>query len=233
MKFLFYFVPFLFFIIGYTLLAWLTHVTVVKVPALVGMPLVEALKTTSDLQLNARVVAVQEVADIPEGTVMSHVPMAGSNIKSHQRIFMVVSKHPELVKAPMWVGMDLDAVEKSAHQQGIRLKKYFVSSSSHLKNTVMAQFPSERQPLPDRTVILYCSSGEDMLVVVPDMRGLPVSVVQEFCARHELALEITYVTIYDAAYPYHECVVKHQRPLAGSIIELRKGIKFQIHVEKI
>jgi len=233
MKNILYFLPFLFFIAGYTALSWLTQVNSVVVPQLVGMPLADAIKTLSELQLNVRIVGLQEETDVPAGTVMSHVPAAGSALKTHQRVFMIISKNPELLKAPQCVGMLVDQADLLAHQNGIRLKKFFITSATHPKNTIIAQSPSEGQPLPDKTILLYCSKGEDSIVLIPDFRGLSASFVESFCARNEFPLEVGYVSSHDSLYSYDACVVKHQRPLAGSLVDMHKGLKFQISIEKV
>lgn len=232
MKYFLYFLPFLLFIAGYTTLSWLTHVSSVVVPPLMGIPLVDAIKTLSDLNLNVRIVGMQEESDVPEGIVISHMPNAGSLIKSHQRVFMIISKQPELVKAPSFAGMSIEHIDAIAQKQALRVKKFFITSATHRKNTVIAQSPHEGEPLPDKTVILYCSSGEESIVLMPDLRGIPVPTVEAFCARNELPLEIIYARQQDAFHGYDRCVVKHQRPLAGSLIDVHKGLKFQISIEK-
>lgn len=228
-----YCIPFIFFIIGYSALSWLTHVNTVIVPQLVGMSLADSITQLSALQLNVRVVGSQEEIDVPAGTVMSHMPVAGSAIKTHQRVVMVISKKPEMLKAPVCTGMSCDQIESIMHNSGIRLKKFYITSTVYPKNMVIAQSPSEGQPLPDKTIIVYYSQGEDSMVIVPDFQGLPVSMVESFCARNELPFEILYGRQHDSACGHDECVVSNQRPLAGSLVDIHKGIKIQISVERV
>jgi hypothetical protein len=66
----------------------------------------------------------------------------------------------------------------------------------------------------------------------PDFFDVPVPVVQQFCAQQDIALDLTYVTTYDEKYPHDQCVVKNQRPLAGSLLDMSRGLKAQVSIAR-
>jgi beta-lactam-binding protein with PASTA domain len=230
MKKLFYFLPFLFFIVGYYSLSWLTHVKAVQVPALVGLPLSKAVLELSEKQLNVRMLAFHEEPDLAPGTVINQIPAAGSSIKPHQRVFVVVAKEPETFKAPCLVGVPFEQAQQAAKKHDVRIKQYVFTSSQYPKNMVVAQWPHEGQPLKDKTVVVYVCSGDEPMIVFPDFYGIPVPQLQQFCSAQGIALEIKYATASDEKYAHEQCVVKNQRPLAGSLLDVSKGLKVNVNI---
>ena len=230
MKKLLYFVPFLFFVIGYYALSRLTHVKAVQVPALVGLSLSKAVMELSDKQLNVRILAFHEDPDIAPGTIINQIPGAGVSIKPHQRVFVVVAKEPEVFKAPRLIGVQIDQAQQIAKKNDLYVKQYPIISAHYPKNMVVAQWPHEGNAMKDKEIALYVCSGNEPTVVFPDFFDVPVPVVQQFCAQQGIALDVSYVTAYDEKYHYAQCIVKNQRPLAGSLIDMGKGLKSHISI---
>lgn len=229
---LFYFLPFLFFILGYYALSFLTHVKAVQVPALVGLPLSKAVMELSEKQLNVRMLAFHEDPDIAPGTIINQIPAAGSLIKPHQRVFVVVAKEPETLKAPRLVGVAYEQAQQIAKKHDIHVKQFPIVSSAYPQQMVIAQWPHEGNALHDKAMVAYVCAGNESMVLFPDFFGIAVPVVKEFCAQQGIALDIAYVSAYDEKYPHEQCVVKNQRPLAGSLLDMSKGIKAQISIAR-
>lgn len=203
-----------------------------QVPALVGLTLSQAVMELSQRELNIRMLAFHEDPDIAPNTIINQIPVAGSSIKSHQRVFVVVAKEPETFRAPRLVGVTLDQAQQIAKKHDVRIKQYSIASSKYPKNMVVAQSPHEGDALKDKTITVYVCGGDEQTIVFPDFYGLPVSVVQQFCSQQEIGLDLVYVTAYDEKYSYDQCIVKNQRPLAGSLVDISKGIKAQVSVAR-
>lgn len=232
-KILFYFLPFLFFIIGYYSLSWIAYVSKVSMPSVVGLSLTDAMLQFSSAQLNVRILAMKEEAESEPGIIVQQIPAAGSLIKPNQRVFIVLSKQLEKARAPQLVGLSLDEARLIAKKQGIQVKVHALMSMIYPKHSVIAQWPNKNALLEEKVVHLYVCNSEEMIMIFPNFSGHPVSAVQDFCARNGIGLEIVYATTRDERSAYEQCVVKNQRPLAGSLIDLNKAVQMQISIEKL
>ena len=231
-KIIFYFLPFLFFILGYYSLSWLAYVNKVPMPSVVGLSLTEAMTQFSAAQLNVRVLGFKEEPESVPGTIVQQIPAVGSFIKPHQRVFVVVAKLPEKPCVPNFVGLSLDEAKQVAKKQGIQLKQHEISSATYSKNSVIAQSPHEGALFEQKVVHIYVCSGEETMMLFPHFSGQAVSAVQDFCAKQGLSLEITYASAWDERYGYDQCVAKQQRPFAGALVDMKKPVQVQISIEK-
>ena len=230
MKNLLYFLPFFFFILGYYALAWLTQVNSVYVPPLIGLSVPQAVMSLAEQQLNLRIMAFHEEPDIAPGTIINQIPTAGSSSKPHQRVFVVVAQEPETYKIPHLVGILQDQAQQIAKKQGLQLKHFLIANSIYPTNMVIAQSPAPGEIAQDKMVVAYVSHAGQQLMLMPNSVGLPVATVQQFCEQQGITLETLYASAYDARQGTEHSVVRHQRPLAGSIVDTVQPLRVQISI---
>lgn len=231
-KIFFYFLPFFFFILGYYGLSWLASVTKITMPSVVGLALTDAMLQFSEAQLNVRILALKEELESVPGTIIQQIPMAGSLVKPNQRVFVVIAKQPAKPRAPQLVGLSFDEAKARAKKEGIQLKHHEISSAIYPNNVVIAQAPHAEAVLEQKVMHIYVCGGEEPIMLFPDFTGQVVTMVQDFCTKQGIGLEITYATSWDERYGYDQCMVKQQRPLAGSLVDMKKPLSAQISIEK-
>ena len=231
-KTFFYFLPFLFFILGYYGLSWLASATKIVMPSVVGCALTDAMLQFSVAQLNVRILALKEEVESAPGTIIQQIPVAGSLVKPNQRVFVVIAKQPDKQRAPHLVGLSLDEAKVRAKKEGIQLKQHEISSAIYPNHMVIAQAPHADVVLEEKMMHIYVCEGEESIMLLCDFTGQVVTAVQDFCAKQGIGLEIAYETPWDERSGYDQCVVKDQRPLAGSLVNMKKPLSVQMSIEK-
>jgi eukaryotic-like serine/threonine-protein kinase len=231
-KIILYFLPFLFFIIGYYSLSWLAYAHKVMMPSVIGISLSDAMLQFSDVQLNVRILG-QEESEYAPGTIIRQIPAAGSLIKPNQRVFIVLAKQPEKLRAPRLLGLTCNEAKILAKKNGIQIKQHEIQSAIYPKESIIAQAPHEDVPLEQKVVHIYVCSGEETIMIFPDFIGQSVGNVQEFCVKNGMKLEVVYSNATDEQNGYDQYVIKNQRPLAGSLIDIKKSTQVQVSIEKL
>ncbi len=215
-------VPFLSFLAGYQLLRTLSHVEVIEVPQVVGLHMHDAIKTLSSFQLNVRILAEREDADVPEGIIMTQMPVQGTKVKPHQSIFLVITRRPPAPRAPSLYGLVQEEAVAKAREAGIALKMYPIESTYPL-DTVIAQSSPPLEEIADKTMAVYISSGPCEQRIFPDLRGKKVSEVEKFFQSFAIKVEFRHaIAIDESNHACTECIIRDQRPLAGTFIDLKR-----------
>lgn len=211
--------PFISFLLGYYCLHQLYTVPSLTIPNVIGKQLPEAVGILSDYNLNARLIAEKEDPDLPDYTIVSQTPRENTHIKSHQSIFLVVTRQPKKTIAPNLIGKPLEAIKTCIDTHHIHGKMY-TAPSPYPKGHCFTQFPSPNSPLKDNFLIYYISSSNKKPVLWPNFRGKSLDLVQEFLQQHNLKPEIQ-----GNREKGTEPIITDQRPLPGSIIDLTKEEK--------
>ena len=210
--------PFLSFIGGYQLIRLLTHTETIRVPAVVGLHMNDAIKILSTDLLNVRILAEKEDPDLHEGTILSQTPEEGTLVKTQQSIFLVITKKPAKSRAPQLRGLTCEQAQTKAAQAGIKLTS----------STFESPFPRDRvigqSILPDRDVkhkalMIYCSEGSTPLRIFPDLKGRTVEEVVSFFALYSGTVNVQ---------GNRDESIKDQQPRAGTLVDIRKPLTVQV-----
>lgn len=206
----FWILPFVAFIGGYSAIRLFFASACTQVPAMVGLTLAEAAKIASQHHLCIQVVAEKVDEDLKPGVVISQTPLAFQQAKQRQIVYLVISKKPDMQKAPAICGkLQEQAIQELVHR-GIPYKIITLQMQGS-PAIVMAQQPAPGQPLAG-SLILYRAESQRQ-VILPDFRAKLVSDVQSFLERHNIPYELQ----PQGEVPYN-AVVEQQRPLPGTII---------------
>ena len=79
--------PFATFIIGYFFVSFISTNPALITPSLVGQGINKAAEILSQKNLNIRIIGHKDEPELPEGTIVSQTPSAGTAIKEHQAIY--------------------------------------------------------------------------------------------------------------------------------------------------
>lgn len=200
-------------------------------PALLGKPLSETLQILSDLNLNARILSQKEDNDLIEGTIISQMPSAQRKIRPHQSVFLVISKKSLQKKAPNFLQKDKATIDKIAQEQSLLLKIYYIPSN-YPQDYCIGQFPSPQQIIFNNRMIIYLSNScSNKLVILPSFKQHNVLETTEFLTEKEIKFSLSHSNHIDDNHSCKNCRIFDQKPLAGSLIDLKKSFLLQLNVQ--
>ncbi len=203
-----------------------------RTPSLVGKRLDEAVAILSDNNLNLRLLAQKEDADLAPGTIISQTPSAQQKIKPRQSVYLVLSKKPLELLAPHLLAKSTDERKALLATMPIRIKEFQVPST-YPKGFCVAQDPGPQQSIENNQIMLYTSDGGNKPIIWPDFTDKLVSEVQEFLQSHGINPEIMHHLPPNEAHTCATCQVIEQRPLAGSLLMLNpeNPLRVQLRVQ--
>jgi len=190
----------------------------VLVPNITGKSYYEALRILDETGLRPETNLQEASSDAPKGEIIAQDPEANFRIKSHQGVKITVSIGAELAPVPSVIGKSREAAFDTLTSAGFRPNRVtFVHSERHLKDTVIAQTPSEgggqRRGTP---VNLLVSRG-------PTPRSIQLSNFQgRSVADVRVALEAAGLKV-ETAYSSHpkiqEGKIIAQKPARGGVVK--------------
>lgn len=224
--------PFFSFLAGYFVLERMSRVAQLDTPAIIGKQLQQAVAELSDNNLNLRLIAQKEDPDLPQGTILSQTPAPGQKIKPHQALYVVISKQPEKIAAPLLLNKHDNAIQKELEALGIRNKTYRLPSNRP-SGTCIAQLPTPGNQVADEKITTYLSAGNNRPSLVPNLKGKPAPEVLEFLQQYKIEVKIMHSSKQDKNHLCDtDCIISDQRPLAGSLVTLdeEKPLLVQLQV---
>lgn len=227
----FYFLPFLFFILGYCGISWFVAIPTSTMPSLIGVSLHKGITVLSEKQLNVRIIAEKDDNSIDAGTILNQIPQAGQRVKQNQPVFLTLSKKPEKIKAPDLILKNFAQATELLKQQNIKLKTYSLNhlAGSSARTDLIAQWPKPGTALEKKLMILYHAAPEENnFVIFPDLTGQDLEEVQNFLKMHNAQVEVTYPAMPNKQKQF---IVKNHKPLAGSLVDLKNSLLVRLQVE--
>jgi beta-lactam-binding protein with PASTA domain len=150
------------------------HGRQVKVPKLVGMTAVQALKVLEPQGLLLDDTDRFYSADVPEGRIMSQVPAPGEKVRSGWRVRVAESMGPQRVVIPDLVGGSERAAEINIRRRGLEMGMVALATiEGAAADAVAAQSPpANATNVSSPKVSLLVATPEDRKsFVMPDLRG--------------------------------------------------------------
>jgi serine/threonine-protein kinase len=232
---LFWLIPFLAFAIGYYAISFVFKSKTIQAPALVGKCIDKAVIILSEQNLNIRIVGNKNDSDLPEGTIISQTPLAGSKIKENQTLYVVIAKKPAAILAPDFKQKTISAATRIAQDLGLHIKTYAIPSSAPDQQCI-AQFPAAGQELDNNTIIVYSSAANTKSVIMPSCKDMHVSEVISFLQLYGITPTILHTRpeLLGINHQCAQCIVIDQRPLAGSLVQINaeKPLSIQLQVQE-
>lgn len=226
LKTFFWVVPFIAFLSGYQLVRFFSHTEAIEVPSIVGMHIHDAIRILSADKLNVRILEEKNDPDAQEGIIISQAPSQGQKVKPHQSIFLVLTRRPPKLKAPSFYGLTVAQAQSQAKANSIELKLAF-AENNYPKGTCFAQSISAGQELAEKSMTIYCSSGLTSERIFPNLIGKTVEEARSFLDQYGATVSLVNLQ-QESKESTGNALIKEQRPLAGSIVDLSK--KLQVHL---
>ena len=127
--------------------------------------------TAANLTLGGRTEAFDD--NIAVGQVAKTTPKIGSELKSGERVDLVISKGPEPVEIPEVVGKPIKVVEASLNSLGLQVNRSNVFSEAVKKNTVMSIKPKAGNIVSSGSTVEVVVSKGPPPVTVPNLVDMP------------------------------------------------------------
>jgi hypothetical protein len=140
--------------------------------------------------LSIRLLREQEDSYLPEGIILDQIPHAGSKIRPNQHIFVTISKKPKAVIAPNFLNQTYEFITSRIAKKAIKPSIFWFNSPFYPVNICIAQSPLPNHDLVDRKLILYISSGEQKLYIVPNFYKLPCSHFKKYFDNSNIKLDV-------------------------------------------
>ena len=224
-----YVLPFLAFCTGYFCLQFFITDDTLQAPDLIGKDILQATKICSDLKLNLRIIAEKEMPDATPGTIITQNPLQQTLIKSHQSIFIVVTKLPDPIMAPTLIGKNIEQIEKICTEKGIKHRAYFLPSRLPAGHC-FAQMPNDNQPLQAKKISSYIAAQAESLYLFPDFTNMQLHDVINFLQQQNISFDV-FCKDQKIIAPYKKSYnISYQKPLAGSLITPSNKLYVQLQV---
>ena len=221
--------PFITFVFGYYSVSYFHQVTKLTTPAIVGKNIAQACKILSDHNLYPQLLLQKEEPDLPDGTILSQNPIAGSMIKSHQTIYFIVSTQPQPIIADTILNKEIEQAKKIFAKRNMALRTYYLQSSKP-KNYCIAQLPQPGNPIKEHTMIAYVSRGNSKPVICPSFIGKNLQHTIEFLKSYNITPEITHFK--NQKICPNTAHNTDQRPRPGSLIYFNQ-LNIQLNAQNI
>jgi beta-lactam-binding protein with PASTA domain len=165
---------------GLTAMRLAIHGQEVAVPALVGLTPVEAERTVSGLGLQMFVERQYYSPQIPEGRVMSQLPLPGTKVRRGWQVRVAQSLGPTRVAVPDVTGQSEHAAELNIRRRGLDVASMAAVPMPEIPvDQVLAQNPTANaaQLIAPKISLLVTSGASPQAFVMPSFVGQPLGSV--------------------------------------------------------
>ncbi|MBS1986753.1 PASTA domain-containing protein [Candidatus Dependentiae bacterium] len=225
--------PFICFMAGYCVIQSYFGNRKTTVPVLLGKPLNQAVCLLSEHMLAPRIVAEKEDSRVPAGTVIQQKPEPHTSIRWHQTVMLTVSKLPDPILVPFFIGNKIADIVPQLTKMGLQSQVYELPSAHAVQGVCLAQWPSGNQEIkPDGKVILYAVAKIQKPYIVPDFRGKNFEEVKHVCEQYGISCQVVHAGFRTIEQMYDASIIKDQRPLPGTLLmlDVTKKLLFQFQV---
>lgn len=222
--------PFISFVLGYLLLSLVSPAPVLPAPALIGQSLDKAAVILSQKNLNLRIIGYKDEPDLLEGTIISQTPSAGSAIKEHQALYLVIARKPLPLQMPDLQNKTAQEALKIIESRSISAKVAPLPSDNQNQQCI-AQHPASGMAITEQGIIIYTNQNQKP-VIMPNLKRKSVDETLSFLQLHGCLAEILHSIPSQQDHQCNNCIILDQRPIAGSllIITPEKPLKVQLQV---
>lgn len=163
-----------------TAMRFAIHGQEVAVPPLVGLTPAEAERATAGLGLQVSIEREYYSPQIPEGRIMSQLPLPGTKVRRGWQVRVAQSLGPTRVVIPDVTGQSEHAAELNIRRRGLDVASMAEISEPDLpSDQVLAQSPpaNASQVLAPKISLLVTAADEPQAFVMPSFIGQPLGSV--------------------------------------------------------
>lgn len=165
---------------GLTAMRLAIHGQEVAVPVLVGLTPGEAEKSVSGLGLEMTIERQYYSPQVPEGRIMSQLPLPGTKVRRGWQVRVAQSLGPTRVTVPDVAGQSEHAAELNIRRRGLDVASMAVMATPEIPaDQVLAQNPTANatQLIAPKISLLVTSAAPSQAFVMPSFVGQPLGSV--------------------------------------------------------
>jgi beta-lactam-binding protein with PASTA domain len=228
---------------GLTAMRLAIHGQEVAVPALVGMSPADAERTVAGLGLQMSVERQYYSAQIPEGKIMSQLPLPGTKVRHGWQVRVAQSLGPTRVAIPDVTGQSEHAAELNIRRRGLDVASMAqVEEPGIPADQVIAQNPraDATQVLAPKISLLVTAAPQTQAFVMPSFVGQPLGSVNRTLqdagfrlgsvsmAPVEALDQANPATAEAPAQPSPASIIVSQSPGAGQKVAAGTAVNFEV-----
>lgn len=196
----------------------------VRVPDIVGLHEMEALRVLRDVDLVLKVDQRMFDNEVPAGYIISQDPLPGRMVKQYRDVLVRVSQGPEEVEMPSFLGMTLREAKVALTQAGfVEGESEEVYDPEARPGIVLEQRPEPGEIVAKGTAVSLVLSKAAEPFALPDFRGQDFELVKQQLSSLGLPLGNSWPE-YSTIYPAGRVI--EQNPAPGSLVEQGWPIDF-------
>jgi len=165
---------------GLTAMRFAIHGQEVAVPALVGLTPGEAERSVSGLGLQMFIERQYYSPQVPEGRIMSQLPLPGAKVRRGWQVRVAQSLGPTRVTVPDVTGQSQHAAELNIRRRGLDVASMAVVATAEIPaDQVLAQNPTANatQLIAPKISLLVTAGAPAQAFVMPSFVGQPLGSV--------------------------------------------------------
>ncbi len=230
---------------GLTAMRFAIHGQEVAVPPLVGLTPTEAERAISGLGLQMSIERQYYSPQIPEGRIMSQLPMPGTKVRRGWQVRVAQSLGPTRVAVPDVTGQSEHAAELNLRRRGLDIASMAVVETPGIpSDQVLAQNPTANatQLVAPKISLLVSSGAEPEAYVMPSFVGQPLGSVSRTLQDAGFRLgNVSVASIAEApldqsasaapgppVQPSPASIIVSQAPLAGQKVTAGSTVSFEV-----
>jgi len=221
----------LFFVMNNIVMPGITrHGSEKPLPNVIGMSLGDATDSLATVGAKLEIAGEEPSPDLPEGTVMTQSPPAGSMVKEGRRVKVIKSAGREMATVPVMVGFSQRQCELKLREAGLQLGGTGWAASDSLPvNVLVYSIPAEGSLVPKSTQVnLFFNRGsESTIISVPQLVGLNLTDAQQVV--DSLGLNVSSVD-YEVKPDLLPNTVVWQSLQEGTNVELGSSMDLKVSV---
>lgn len=229
---------------GLTAMRFAIHGQEVAVPPLVGLTPTEAERAVSGLGLQMSIERQYYSPQVPEGRLMSQLPLPGTKVRRGWQVRVAQSLGPTRVAVPDITGQSEHAAELNIKRRGLDISSMAqVDLSGIPADQVLAQNPTANatQVVSPKINILVSTDPEPQAYVMPSFIGQPLGSASR--TLQDSGFQLGNVTVAVAETPVDQSapavpappvqpspasIIVSQAPPAGQKVSAGSTVSFEV-----
>ena len=200
-----------------TAMRFAIHGQEVAVPLLIGLSPVEAERAVAGLGLQVSIERQYYSPQIPEGRIMSQLPLPGTKVRRGWQVRVAQSLGPTRVTIPDVTGESEHAAELNIRRRGLDVASMAqVQALDIPADQVLAQSPTANaaQVAAPKISLLVTTTAEPQAFVMPSFAGQPLGSVNR--SLQDAGFKLGNVSVVAPAIPPAEDTTNPNAPVAPS-----------------
>lgn len=162
----------------------------VQIPTLSGMTPSAAKRTLTNLKVKVKTVSYHYDRFYYAGQVIGTTPKAGTRVRQHSQVTLVVSKGSTELHRKSYVGASYSAVCRQLRSQGVAVQVAYQYSTQPKGAIIRQTTPNLSHANYHQVVVRFVVSRGKQHFKVADLRGHSLTYVRKYIAAHHLHLRV-------------------------------------------